>query len=624
MIILRAGIESNPGPEVFYCCVSHKRLHPNSTSVRCNKCNGWSHLKTCSGLKSHREWSTRYVATCCSRQQASDASTATTPPDKPALPTATTTHTSTVRSPSEQHNSPSTPPLPSCSNPSAGTNQQLLVPRTVCSVCQTVIPRNLVSVQCNSCIGWCHFRRCSGLRTTREWTTAYVAPCCRALHPPSPPEARPPTTIRPQQPQWIAQQVQRRQPHASLTPRVTLTLSRSFKLLQFNCNGLTSKVDEIVNFMSRHCIKIVAVQETKLHARSSLITRDGYNVHRHERERDNGGGLAFIVHHNVQDRLIDEGIDRRDSTLECQGIAVRSGDSELEIFNIYIPLVTCCPAGYHPDIGALIRGENRLVVGDFNAHHDLWHSSLPNDRRGQQLAEQIDDSTFSTVNDDAPTRVVGNCSSSPDLTIASAGLINSITWRPMLSLASDHLPIIVSIERPANFVSANHRSYFNFKKANWAGFTEFTEDTFAALPIPTDVRVGERVFRKVLTAAAVRFIPAGGHKDIRPHFPAEAASLANERDHLRQVDPRDPRMRDLNFEIRQLVDQHKRTKWVEHLKTCNLTTGVSRLWSTVRSLSIPTKHNDKVAITFNGCTSSDPKRCAIYFSRLFIPHPLGD
>ncbi|XP_053967611.1 uncharacterized protein LOC128869140 [Anastrepha ludens] len=172
----------------------------------------------------------------------------------------------------------------------------------------------------------------------------------------------------------------------------------------------------------------------------------------------------------------------------------------------------------------------------------------------------VGDSNFSTVNDDAPTWVVGNCSSSPDLTIASAGLINSITWRPMLSLASDHLPIIVSIERPADFVSANHRSYFNFKKDNWAGFTEFSEDTFAALPIPTDVRVGERAFRKVLTAAAARFIPAGSFKDIRPHFPPEAASIAKERDHLLQVDPGDPRIRDLNMEIRQLVNQHKRTK----------------------------------------------------------------
>ncbi|XP_053968469.1 uncharacterized protein LOC128869896, partial [Anastrepha ludens] len=180
-------------------------------------------------------------------------------------------------------------------------------------------------------------------------------------------------------------------------------------------------------------------------------------------------------------------------------------------------------------------------------------------------AEQIDDSTFSTVNDDAPTREVGNCSSSPDLKIASAGLINSITWRPILSLASDHLPIIVSIERPADFVSTNHRSYLNFKKANWASFTEFTEDTFAALSIPTDVRVGERAFHKVLTAAAAPFIPAGNFKDIRPHFPAETASLANERDHLRQVDPGDPRIRNLNLEIRQLVDQNNRTTWVEHL-----------------------------------------------------------
>ncbi|XP_053968871.1 uncharacterized protein LOC128870292 [Anastrepha ludens] len=207
------------------------------------------------------------------------------------------------------------------------------------------------------------------------------------------------------------------------------------------------------------------------------------------------------------------------------------------------------------------------------------------------LAEQIDDSTF--------TRVVGNCSSSPDITIASAGLINSITWRPMLSLASDHLPIIISIEKPVDFVSADHRSYINFNKADWTRFAEFTGDIFAALPTPTDVRAGERAFRKAITAAAARFIPAGRIRDIRPNFPAEAAVLANERDRLRQADPRDPRIKDLYLEIRQLVTQHKRTKWVEHLKSCNLTSDVSKLWSTVRSLSNPTKHNDKVDIAFN-------------------------
>ncbi|XP_039954431.1 uncharacterized protein LOC120770871 [Bactrocera tryoni] len=177
-----------------------------------------------------------------------------------------------------------------------------------------------------------------------------------------------------------------------------------------------------------------------------------------------------------------------------------------------------------------------------------------------ELTEQKNDSTFCTMNDEAPTRVMGTCNSPPDITIASGGLINSITWRPMLTLASDNLSIIISIEKPPDIVSVDNRTFVNFNKANLVGFTEFTESTFNALPISTDVCVDERRFRKVIAAATARFIPAGRMAEIRPNFPAEAAVLANERDTLRHADPEDSRLRDLNSEIRRMVNHYKRTK----------------------------------------------------------------
>ncbi|XP_023158920.1 uncharacterized protein LOC110117728, partial [Ceratitis capitata] len=212
------------------------------------------------------------------------------------------------------------------------------------------------------------------------------------------------------------------------------------------------------------------------------------------------------------------------------------------------------------------------------------------------LAEQIHDSTFCTVNDNTPTRVMGNCQSSPDITIASAGLINSIVWRPILTLASDHLPIHISIDRPPDFVSADHRTFVNFKKANWPGFTEFTENAFSALPTPTDVTAGERSFRRVVMTAAARFTPAGLIAEIRPNFPTEAAVLATRRDTLRSSDSRNPLIRDLNAEIRLVVNSHKRKKWEEHLRTCNLSSGATKLWATVKSLSNPTRRDDRVEI----------------------------
>ena len=64
----------------------------------------------------------------------------------------------------------------------------------------------------------------------------------------------------------------------------------------------------------------------------------------------------------------------------------------------------------------------------------------------------------------------------------------------------------------------------------------------------------------MIAAVTAHFIPPGRIKKLRPNFAAKAAVLANERDFLRQVDPCDPHIRDSKLKIRQLVDQHVRTK----------------------------------------------------------------
>ena len=47
------------------------------------------------------------------------------------------------------------------------------------------------------------------------------------------------------------------------------------------------------------------------------------------------------------------------------------------------------------------------------------------------------------------------------------------------------------------------------RKANWKGFESDTEDAFAAMSLPRDVRVGEQLFRCTLVKAAAKNIPAG-------------------------------------------------------------------------------------------------------------------
>uniref|UniRef100_A0A1I8NJW5 Endo/exonuclease/phosphatase domain-containing protein n=1 Tax=Musca domestica TaxID=7370 RepID=A0A1I8NJW5_MUSDO len=175
--------------------------------------------------------------------------------------------------------------------------------------------------------------------------------------------------------------------------------------------------------------------------------------------------------------------------MECMGVAVKCGTAEVEVLNMYIPPLNSCASRYMPNISSLLVGNNRLVLGDFNAHHELWHSVLGNDQRGMALAEQIDSSTFCTVNEDAPSRIRGDCHSSLDISIVSPGLTNDVTWQSVISLGSDHLPIIIAINRPPDFIDSERRTFLNHGKANWQGFREYTNRRFRELPNPSDVMV---------------------------------------------------------------------------------------------------------------------------------------
>ena len=123
LILIMAGVEPNPGPQIWLCSVCGIRITNNIPSVKCNQCSNWCHLKHCTTLKSHREWTEDFIADCCREQQGQRAV-------------------------------------------------------WICTVCNMPIHKNIISVQCSNCEGWCHMRRCSGLVNHKARTTNFITPCC--------------------------------------------------------------------------------------------------------------------------------------------------------------------------------------------------------------------------------------------------------------------------------------------------------------------------------------------------------------------------------------------------------------------------------------------------------------
>ena len=87
-----------------------------------------------------------------------------------------------------------------------------------------------------------------------------------------------------------------------------------------------------------------------------------------------------------------------------------------------------------------------LIVGDINVHHYRWDTNTNEDERGEQLADKIDAADYAILNENEATRLpINGRSTSPDISLASNDIVLLSDWSVSTSLASDHLPILITI-----------------------------------------------------------------------------------------------------------------------------------------------------------------------------------
>ena len=530
----------------------------------------------------------------------------------------------------------------------------------ICPICD----KNLISyaVECVKCNKWLHIK-CSKLKSTKERKkiTNWIGPCC--LFAPSPPQFRPsppPPTPRPrrpptnhhqhpqqqhpqhhpqqQHPQHHPQQQQPQQQHRQQHPQQQQQRRPSsppaqrsqnnqqnqgsnLRVLQYNINGINNKIDELLDYMEKRKILIGVLQETKLTSKSKLKKTNNYTLIRKDRGTNKGGGLAFLVHKDVSFNLEPTPQSHEaDQHLESLTISLPSKDNNhLFIRNIYIPPQSSCHQQYQPPINHLFDnlGASSLILGDFNAHHEMWHTDATEDARGRIIVDTIAGLDYGIINEDLPTRLQGNSATSPDLSIVSSNLIPTTSWKTETKMSSDHLPVIIDLTAEFTKTNTKNFTYINFNKADWPKFKDFTENIFSNARPVEDVFKAERFFRKTVQKAASKFIPAGRIPRTYNSIPTEAARLIEERDNLRTNDPADNRIHDLNININKLINDHRKEKWNEHLSTCQA--GSKKLWNTIKSLNDHPIQPDNQGISFENKTTNDPKKMANLFNKQYTP-----
>ena len=130
-----------------------------------------------------------------------------------------------------------------------------------CSVCKSIInDKREKSVLCSKCKNWCHYnsianKNCSKLKSIHDYDRGYSCPTCS-----TPPTPTPATTAS---------------PPLSSSASPTDSFKLEMKIGQININGIQNKSSELSNWLLENNVKVCAVQETKLQAKSNTVRTCG-------------------------------------------------------------------------------------------------------------------------------------------------------------------------------------------------------------------------------------------------------------------------------------------------------------------------------------------------------------
>lgn len=222
----------------------------------------------------------------------------------------------------------------------------------------------------------------------------------------------------------------------------TITDGNDLRILQWNCRGLKSKLDELRVRLRTSPYHVLALAEGSLPDARTIPGYIKYNCPAIPTFPH--GSAALYIKAAIPQAQIDT------ATLSSQNVEVvmveiKPGGCNITVACVYIRSNAKTEAmGLVTGIAALAKGQ-LVICGDFNTPNVLWGSRRTT-RRGRNIAREAQEADLALANTGTPT-FFGSAghSSAIDLTWHSSSL--PVIWQPAPDTeGSDHLPITVVVK----------------------------------------------------------------------------------------------------------------------------------------------------------------------------------
>lgn len=205
------------------------------------------------------------------------------------------------------------------------------------------------------------------------------------------------------------------------------------KIITWNCNGLTTKQNELQILIEKTEPDVVLLQETRLN-KKRVTKIPNYTIY-NKPKTANGGLLTY-----AKNTIDLSKVDTQTSTAEIQLFQT----DNLTIANYYLP-----PTKKHDFIKLdeiLSNSDKVIIAGDYNSLHPTWNNNRHNPN-GNQLHDFLQSSdallSYPTNDHTHHSYVPNHRPSTIDLAITKNLTVRKITT--LNKLSSDHLPVLIEI-----------------------------------------------------------------------------------------------------------------------------------------------------------------------------------
>ena len=146
-------------------------------------------------------------------------------------------------------------------------------------------------------------------------------------------------------------------------PYSTPTPHNYLRLMQWNTNGMSGMITELLTFLNSNNVNITAIRKTKMTNMIKPLKTQGLAAVRLDRHKNKGGGLLLLIKDTIP--FINNtaaNLQSADAHLVQQGISITMPNrQQLHIHNIYIPPRGSCSADHLRTSTATMKC--RLLLG---------------------------------------------------------------------------------------------------------------------------------------------------------------------------------------------------------------------------------------------------------------------